>query len=187
MYPQLSLYIDGQFLNGAGRREQEVLSPASNKVIGHLPHATQADLDLALSAAERAFSTWRTSSALQRAQVLNKVAGLIRERAPAIGRNLTLEQGKTLAEAMGEVTSCVEHAEWHAEECRRIYGRLIPPRDACVQQTVLREPIGVCVAFSPWNFPFSQAFRKVVAAIGACCTFILKGSSDTPASVLAIA
>ena len=187
MYPQLSLYIDGQFLNGAGRREQEVLSPASNKVIGHLPHATQADLDLALSAAERAFSTWRTSSALQRAQVLNKVAGLIRERAPAIGRNLTLEQGKTLAEAMGEVTSCVEHAEWHAEECRRIYGRLIPPRDACVQQTVLREPIGVCVDFSPWNFPFSQAFRKVVAAIGAGCTVILKGSSDTPASVLAIA
>ena len=186
-YPQLSLYIDGQLLRGEGRRELDVLNPATNQVIGQLPHATQADLDLALAAAQRAFASWRTSPALQRAQMLREVAALIRERAPAIARNLTLEQGKPLAEAVGEVMSCAEHAEWHAEECRRIYGRLIPPRDARVQQTVLRESIGVCVAFSPWNFPFSQAFRKVVAAIGAGCTLILKGSSDTPASVLAIA
>ena len=187
MYPQLSLYIDGQFLQGDGRHTQEVLNPATNQVIGHLPHATHSDLDRALVAAQRAFGAWRNSSALQRAQVLKKVAELIRERAPAIGRQLTLEQGKPLAEGVGEVAVCAEHAEWHAEECRRIYGRVIPPRDARVQQMVLREPIGVCVAFSPWNFPFSQAFRKVVAAIGAGCTLILKGSSDTPASVLAIA
>lgn len=187
MYPQLSLYIDGQFLHGEGRREQDVLNPATNQVIGLLPHATQSDLDLALTSAERAFVSWRNSSAMQRAEVLHKVAGLIRERVSDIGRNLTLEQGKPLAEGMAEVNSCVEHAQWHAEECRRIYGRLIPSRNAHVQQTVLREPIGVCVAFSPWNFPFSQAFRKVVAAIGAGCTVILKGSSDTPASVLAIA
>ncbi|MBT9571625.1 MULTISPECIES: NAD-dependent succinate-semialdehyde dehydrogenase [Comamonadaceae] len=187
MYPQLSLYIDGQMLRGEGRREQDVLNPANNQVIGQLPHATQADLDMALAAAQRAFASWRNSTAMQRAQVLKAVAALIRERAPQIGRNLTLEQGKPLAEGVGEVAVCAEHAEWHAEECRRIYGRLIPPRDASVQQTVLREPIGVCVAFSPWNFPFSQAFRKVVAAIGAGCTVILKGSSDTPASVQAIA
>jgi acyl-CoA reductase-like NAD-dependent aldehyde dehydrogenase len=187
MYPELSLYIDGQLLRGEGRREQNVLNPATNQVIGQLPHATQADLDLALASAQLAFVSWRVSTAMQRSQVLRKVAGLIRERAPKIGRNLTLEQGKPLAEGVAEVMSCAEHAEWHAEECRRIYGRLIPPRDARVQQTVLREPIGVCVAFSPWNFPFSQAFRKVAAAIGAGCTVILKGSSDTPASVLAIA
>lgn len=187
MYPQLSFYIDGQFLQGDGRHAQEVLNPATNQVIGHLPHATQGDLDRALEAAQRAFASWRNSSPLQRSQVLRKVAELIRERAPDIGRNLTLEQGKPLAEGVGEVAVCAEHAEWHAEECRRIYGRVIPPRSSQVQQTVLREPIGVCVAFSPWNFPFSQAFRKVVAAIGAGCTLILKGSSDTPASVLAIA
>ena len=187
MYPELSLYIDGQLLRGEGRREQNVLNPATNQVIGQLPHATQADLDLALASAQLAFVSWRVSTAMQRSQVLRKVAGLIRERAPKIGRNLTLEQGKPLAEGVAEVMSCAEHAEWHAEECRRIYGRLIPPRDARVQQTVLREPVGVCVAFSPWNFPFSQAFRKVAAAIGAGCTVILKGSSDTPASVLAIA
>lgn len=187
MYPPLSLYIDGQFLPGKDRHVQEVLNPATNQVIGHLPHATHSDLDMALAAAQRAFGVWRNSSAMQRAQVLKKVAELIRERAQEIGRNLTLEQGKPLAEGVGEVLACAEHSEWHAEECRRIYGRVIPPRDGRVQQTVLREPIGVCVAFSPWNFPFSQAFRKVVAAIGAGCTLILKGSSDTPASVVAIA
>jgi acyl-CoA reductase-like NAD-dependent aldehyde dehydrogenase len=186
-YPQLNLYIDGQLLRGEGRQEQDVLNPATNEVIGQLPHATQADLDSALASSQRAFAAWRTVSALERSQLLRKVAAGIREHAPAISRNLTLEQGKPLAEALGEVMSCAEHAEWHAEEARRIYGRLIPARDARVQQTVLREPIGVCVAFSPWNFPFSQAFRKVVAAIGAGCTVILKGSSDTPASVLAIA
>lgn len=186
MYPELHLYIDGQRLHPAGRRTQDVLNPATNQVIGQLPHATQADLDLALASSQRAFASWRLVSALERSQVLRKAAALIRERAPAIARNLTLEQGKPLAEAVGEVMSCAEHAEWHAEEARRIYGRVIPPRDGRVQQTVLREPIGVCVAFSPWNFPFSQAFRKIVAAIGAGCTVILKGSSDTPASVLAI-
>ncbi len=187
MYPALSLYIDGQFLPGEERHGQDVLNPATHQVIGQLPQATRGDLDRALEAAQRAFGTWRNSSAMQRAQVLKKVAALVRERAPDIGRNLTLEQGKPLAEGVAEVAVCAEHAEWHAEECRRIYGCVIPPRDARVQQTVLREPIGVCVAFSPWNFPFSQAFRKVVAAIGAGCTLILKGSSDTPASVLAIA
>lgn len=166
-YPQLNLYIDGQLLRGEGRQEQDVLNPATNEVIGQLPHATQADLDSALASSQRAFAAWRTVSALERSQLLRKVAAGIREHAPAISRNLTLEQGKPLAEALGEVMSCAEHAEWHAEEARRIYGRLIPARDARVQQTVLREPIGVCVAFSPWNFPFSQAFRKVVAAIGA--------------------
>jgi succinate-semialdehyde dehydrogenase/glutarate-semialdehyde dehydrogenase len=92
-----------------------------------------------------------------------------------------------LAEAVGEVAVCSEHADWHAEECRRIYGRVIPARSSQVQQTVLREPIGVCVAFSPWNFPFNQAIRKVAAAIGAGCSVIVKGSSDTPSAVVAIA
>lgn len=187
MYPELSLYIDGQFIQGGGRREQDVLNPATNLPIGKLPHATPADLDLALSSAQRAFESWRNSSPMLRSQILRKVGELMRERAPAIGRLITLEQGKPLAEGVGEVTVCAEHADWHAEECRRIYGRVIPARNSRVQQTVLREPIGVCVAFSPWNFPFSQAFRKVAAAVGAGCSVILKGSSDTPHAVVAMA
>lgn len=187
MYPKLSLYINGAFVESSGGLEQDVLNPATGVVIGRLPMATQADLDLALDSAQKAFRIWRDSTPLQRSEVLRKVAELIRTRAPEMGRHLTMEQGKPLAEAVGEVAICAEHAEWHAEECRRIYGRVIPARDTRVQQTVLREPIGVCVAFSPWNFPFSQAFRKVAAAIGAGCSVILKGSSDTPASVLSIA
>ncbi len=187
MYPELSMYIDGNFIQGGGRREQNVLNPATNLPIGKFPHATHADLDLALTSAQRAFESWRHSSPMLRSQILRKVGELMRERAQTIGRNITLEQGKPLSEGVGEVTVCAEHADWHAEECRRIYGRIIPARSSMVQQTVLREPIGVCVAFSPWNFPFSQAFRKVAAAVGSGCSVILKGSSDTPSAVLAIA
>ncbi len=112
---------------------------------------------------------------------------LARERADAIGRNITLDQGKPLAESIGEVQVCAEHAEWHAEECRRIYGRVIPPRRADVRQFVLREPVGVCAAFTPWNFPFNQAIRKMVAALGSGCTLVLKGPETAPSAVVALA
>jgi acyl-CoA reductase-like NAD-dependent aldehyde dehydrogenase len=187
MYPQITQYIDGEFVQGDGRRETDVLNPATNLPIGKLPHATSADLERALSSAQRAFESWRNSSPMLRSQILRKVGELTRERSQVIGRNITLDQGKPLAEAVGEVAVCSEHADWHAEECRRIYGRVIPARSSQVQQTVLREPIGVCVAFSPWNFPFNQAIRKVAAAIGAGCSVIVKGSSDTPSAVVAIA
>lgn len=88
---------------------------------------------------------------------------------------------------MQEILNCAEHAEWHAEECRRIYGRVIPARTPGVQQTVSREPIGVCVAFTPWNFPFNQALRKAVAALGAGCTMVIKGPEDSPSAVVALA
>src|SRR5438128_499773 len=187
MYEDLSLYIDGQFLKGDGRREQDIINPATDEVIGKLPHATQADLDHALASAHKAFQSWRKSSPLERSKVLRKVAELARERAQDIGRNITLDQGKPLAESVGEVIACSEHAEWHAEECRRIYGRVIPARADGVRQLVLREPIGVCAAFTPWNFPFNQAIRKIAAAIGAGCTIIVKGPEDSPSAVVAIA
>ena len=124
---------------------------------------------------------------MDRSVILRKVATLSRERAKEIGRNMTLDQGKPLAEAIGEVTSCAEHADWHAEECRRIYGRVIPPRNPDVRQIVVREPIGVCAAFTPWNFPYNQAIRKIAAALGAGCTVVLKGPEDSPSAVMAIA
>ncbi|RVU45038.1 NAD-dependent succinate-semialdehyde dehydrogenase [Rubrivivax rivuli] len=186
-YPALSLYIDGQFLGAEGRKTQPVLNPATNQTIGTLPHASTEDLQNALNAAQRAFLTWKKTSPLERSKVLRKVAELARERAQDIGRNITLDQGKPLAEAVGEVVFCAEHAEWHAEECRRIYGRVIPARQDGVRQTVLREPIGVCAAFSPWNFPFNQAIRKITAALGAGCTIVIKGPEDAPSAVVAIA
>ncbi|MFY3456277.1 NAD-dependent succinate-semialdehyde dehydrogenase [Achromobacter xylosoxidans] len=187
MYEQLALYIDGEFVAGEGRRTQDVINPATLEVLGQLPHATEADLDRALAAAQRAFESWKKSSPMDRSAILRKVATLSRERAKEIGRNMTLDQGKPLAEAIGEVTSCAEHADWHAEECRRIYGRVIPPRNPDVRQIVVREPIGVCAAFTPWNFPYNQAIRKIAAALGAGCTVVLKGPEDSPSAVMAIA
>ncbi|MFM8589447.1 MAG: NAD-dependent succinate-semialdehyde dehydrogenase [Limnohabitans sp.] len=186
-YPALSLYIDGEFLHGGGRKEQDILNPATHAVLGQLPHASTEDLDRALTAAARAFEDWKKTSPLERSKILRKAAELMRERAADIGRGITLDQGKPLAESTGEVMACGEHAEWHAEECRRIYGRLIPARNAAVRQSVLREPVGVVAAFSPWNFPFSQAVRKVSAALGAGCTIILKGPEDAPSAVVALA
>ncbi len=187
MYEDLSLYINGQFLKGEGRREQDIVNPATDEVVGKLPHATKADLELALTSAAAAFKTWKKSSPMERSRILRKVAELSRARANEIGRNITLDQGKPLAEAVGEVMACSEHADWAAEECRRIYGRVVPPRSEGVRQLVLREPIGVCAAFSPWNFPFNQAIRKFVSALGAGCTIIIKGPEDAPSAVVAIA
>ncbi len=186
-YPTLSLYIDGEFLPADGRKTQDILNPASHAVLGQLPHASTGDLDRALAAAARAFEHWKKTSPLERSKILRKAGELMRERAAEIGRGITMDQGKPLAESTGEVMTCGEHAEWHAEECRRIYGRVIPARNDAVRQTVLREPVGVVAAFSPWNFPFSQAVRKVCAALGAGCTIILKGPEDAPSAVVALA
>lgn len=187
MYEELALYIDGEFVAGEGRRTQDIINPATLEVLGQLPHATELDLDRALASAQRAFQSWRRSSPLDRSAILRKVANLSRERAKEIGRNMTLDQGKPLAEAIGEVSSCADHADWHAEECRRIYGRVVPSRNPDVRQIVVREPIGVCVAFTPWNFPYNQAIRKIAAALGAGCTIVLKGPEDSPSAVMAIA
>lgn len=186
-YRPLSLYIDGEFIGSASRKTLDVFSPADLSLLGRLPLATTEDLDLALMAADRAFQSWKHSSPLERASVLRKVAALARERAADIARDLTRDQGKPLQESMSEILRCAEHAEWHAEECRRIYGRIIPPRETDVRQLVLREPVGVCAAFTPWNFPFNQAIRKISAAIGAGCSLILKGPEDAPSAVVALA
>ena len=187
MYEKLALYIDGRFIEAEGRKTEPVINPATGETLGQLPHASREDLDRALAAAQRAFESWKKTSPLERSTILRKVGALARERAESIGHNITLDMGKPLAEAVGEVTVCAEHAEWHAEECRRIYGRVIPPRRSDVRQFVLREPVGVCVAFTPWNFPFNQAIRKMVAALGAGCTLILKGPETAPSAVIALA
>ena len=116
MYETLALYIDGQFLSGDGRREQEVWDPATGQTIAKLPHASRADLDHALASAQKAFQSWKHSSPMDRSKILRKVAELARERAKEIGHNITLDQGKPLAEAIAEVVSCADHADWHAEE-----------------------------------------------------------------------
>lgn len=188
MYGELALYINGEFISAGGDRPSEpVYNPATQEVLAQLVHATRQDLDNALAGAQRAFEKWSVSSPMERSKVLRRVAELTRERASEIGRSITLDQGKPLAEGVAEVMRSSEHAEWHAEESRRIYGRVIPPRQQDVRQLVLREPVGVCAAFTPWNFPFSQAMRKIAAAVGAGCTMVLKGPEDSPSAIVALA
>ncbi|EON13850.1 aldehyde dehydrogenase [Pandoraea sp. SD6-2] len=186
-YGPLSLYIDGKFIGAGSRRSLPVCDPAMETVIGELPLAERADIDDAILAAQSAFARWKRESPLVRSDILRQAARLIRERANHIGRCITLDQGKPLHEAVAEVLSSAEHLDWHAEEGRRIYGRVVPPRNPDVQQTVLREPVGVCAAFSPWNFPFNQALRKVAAALASGCTLVLKGPEESPSAIVALA
>src|SRR6516225_3771703 len=182
MYTDLALYIDGNWKNGGGRKGEEVVNPATGRPLGHLPHASAADLDLALEAAKKGFAVFRATSAYERANVLQKAAALVRERADAIAQIMTQEQGKVLAESRAEVLTTADIIEWFAEEGRRAYGRIVPGRGKGVRQLVVQEPVGVVAAFTPWNFPTLTPARKIGASLAAGCAIIIKASEETPGS-----
>ena len=145
-----------------------------------------ADLDRALAAAQSGFEAWRRIPANERAATMRKAAGLVRERADAIGRLLTQEQGKPFVEARGEALAAADILEWFADEGRRVYGRIVPSRNLAAQQLVLKEPIGPVAAFTPWNFPVNQIVRKLGAALACGCSFLVKAPEETPASPAAL-
>ena len=182
MYADVSLFIDGSWTAAAAGRTLTVLNPATSEPIGSVAHAERADLDRALAAAEKGFAAWKKISAFERGKVMRKAAALIRERTDTIARYMTMEQGKPLAEAKGELGVAADVIEWFAEEGRRAYGRVIPARAEGVYQLVIKEPVGPVAAFTPWNFPINQAVRKISAALAAGCSVILKGPEETPAS-----
>jgi succinate-semialdehyde dehydrogenase / glutarate-semialdehyde dehydrogenase len=182
MYPHTQLLIAGEWVNGEGGDSIEVVNPATGEVIGTVAKAATSDLDRALAASDSAFRVWRKVPAVERSRLLRRAAEIVRERADDIARTVTTEQGKPLAEAKGEVLSCADVLDWSAEEARRIYGRLIPPRADGVNQRVLREPVGPVAAFTPWNFPVSQVVKKVAPALAAGCSIIVKAAEETPAS-----
>jgi succinate-semialdehyde dehydrogenase / glutarate-semialdehyde dehydrogenase len=178
----LDHYIDGKWVQPTSGKSQDVVNPSTNAVIGKLGHASKSDLDAALKAAEKGFATWRKVSAFERGKILKKVADLMRTRADEIAKVLTMEQGKVLGEAKVEVLGSADIIEWFAEEGRRAYGRIIPARADGVRNMVLMEPVGVVAGFSPWNFPVSQAARKIGGALAAGCSIIVKCPEETPAS-----
>ena len=186
-YPELGLFVAGKWIGPADRDGQPVTDPATGEVLGRLPHATDADLDAAVEAAARAFDDWRRRSAYDRSAILRRFADLCRRDADRIGHSITRDQGKPKAEAVAEVRLAADFADWCAEEGRRSYGRVIPAREPAVTQLVQREPLGVTIAFTPWNFPFSQALRKVASALAAGCTVVLKGPEDAPSAPVALA
>lgn len=183
-YPELGLFIDGRWLGAEGRDTEPVINPATGAVLSHLPHASEADLDRALDAAQRAYPAWKKVPAGERAKILRRTASLVRERREAIAHTLTLEQGKLLSEALGEVDASADIIEWSAEEARRIYGRVIPGRSEDITQMMVQEPVGPAAAFTPWNFPASTPSRKISGALAAGCTVILKASEETPGTAI---
>src|ERR1700722_17273138 len=180
MYTDLALYIDGKWVGGNGRKGEEVLNPATEKPLAHLPHASKADLDEALAAAKKGFALWRATSAYDRAKIMRKAADLIRERHDAISKILVQEQGKTYVEARAEVITSADIIDWYAEEGRRSYGRIVPGRAKGTRQLVVTEPVGIVAAFTPWNFPVLTPARKIGGALAAGCALILKASEETP-------
>lgn len=182
MYPNTLLYINGVWGPGASGRTLPVVNPANGSQIGAVACAERADLDRALEAADQGFKTWRKISAFERSKIMRKAANLFRERADTVAPILTMEQGKTLAEAKGEALAGADIIDWFAEEARRAYGRVIPARAEGVYQLVIKEPVGPVAAFTPWNFPINQAVRKLSGALAAGCSIIIKAPEETPAS-----
>ncbi len=180
MYAELGLFIDGKWHNGAGRKGEDVINPATEKPLAHLPHASKSDLDQALESAKKGFALWRSTSAYDRARVMRKAAELMRERHDSISKIMVQEQGKVYVEARAEVMTSAEIIEWYAEEGRRSYGRIVPGRGKGVRQLVVHEPVGVVAAFTPWNFPVLTPARKIGGALASGCSLILKASEETP-------
>lgn len=175
-----ALMIDNAWRPGGDGRWASILNPVDESVVGRHAVATVADLDEALASARRGFTLWRSVPPLERSRILRAAAALILERRETLAARLTLEQGKPIVQATGEIESCARAFEWCAEEGRRAYGRVVPTNVPSLSLQVRREPIGPVAAFTPWNFPASQAAQKIGAALAAGCSIILKGPEDSP-------
>jgi succinate-semialdehyde dehydrogenase/glutarate-semialdehyde dehydrogenase len=185
-YTSLEHYIDGNWVKPTGSKSQDVMNPAKNTPLGELGFASKGDLDKALAAADKGFKTWKKVSAFERGKILRKAAELVRARAADIAKVLTMEQGKVLMEATLEVQSAADIIDWFAGEGQRAYGRIIPARADGVRNMVIMEPIGPVAGFAPWNFPVTQAVRKIAASLAAGCSIIIKCPEETPGSPIGL-
>ncbi len=186
-YEKLDLLINGQFRQGSGGDAEDVLNPATEEVIAQVPHASAADIDEALDAADAGFKTWKAMTALSRQAIINKACDILTADIDRISANLTAEMGKPVGESKIEMQVGIDILRWYGEEGKRAYGRLIPPRVPGARQMVMKEPVGVASAFVAWNFPCVNVVRKIGGALGAGCSLIIKPSEETPATAVAIA
>jgi succinate-semialdehyde dehydrogenase / glutarate-semialdehyde dehydrogenase len=185
-YPEVQLLIDGVWCNGTGKQSIEVLDPSNEQVLGKVAHAEIADLDRALEASERGFKVWRKVPANQRANLMRKAANILAERSNDIATIISMEHGKPLREARGEMKKAVDLINYFADEAVRTYGRIIPSRVSGVLQMAVLEPIGPVAGFTPWNFPVNQLVRKVGVTLAAGCSMVVKAAEETPASGAAL-
>jgi succinate-semialdehyde dehydrogenase / glutarate-semialdehyde dehydrogenase len=174
------LLIGGEWVSARSDERFDVTNPATGEVVGSVPHGDEADVTAAIDAASSALEEWKAQPAIARARLLRGAAELIRERLDEIGEVMTAEQGKPHAEAKGEVEYAASFLEWFAGEAERVYGQLVPPMSTANRVMVLRQPVGVAAAITPWNFPAAMMTRKLGPAMAAGCTSVVKPASATP-------
>ena len=179
-----SMLIDGEWLDSESRDYINVLNPATEDVFARVPRATESEVDKALQAAKIAFPVWASLSPFQRAEYLWRASDILEERKEKIGRLMTQEQGKPLKEAIGEVEKGVEMLRFYAEEGKRAYGQIVANTEPDDQSLIIKQPIGVVAALSPWNYPVELTGWKAGASLAAGCTIVAKPPSLTPISPL---
>ncbi len=180
-------YVNGEWIDAKSGETFAVFNPATGDELVRVPLMSEADAKAAVAAAHEAFKQWRTTTAKERATVLRRWYQLMQDNMEDLALLMTLEQGKPLAEARGEVQYAASFVEWFAEEGKRAYGELIPTHKQDARILVSREPVGVVAAITPWNFPAAMITRKAAPALAAGCSFICKPAEDTPLSALALA
>ncbi len=182
-----TLYLNGAWTHPDGSGRFAVLNPSNGLELASVTRGGRAEAKAAIAAADAAFLPWSALAAGERSTLLRRWHDLILENVDDLARILTAEQGKPLAEARGEIRYGAAFFEWYAEEAKRVYGETIPAPRADQRLLVLRQPIGVCAAITPWNFPMAMIPRKAAPALAAGCTMVLKPASATPLSALALA
>jgi succinate-semialdehyde dehydrogenase/glutarate-semialdehyde dehydrogenase len=174
------LLIGGEWREAADGSRFDVTDPATGEPVGSVPNASEDDVGAAIDAAAGALEGWKATPAIERARILRRSADLMRERKAEIALVMTSEQGKPLAEAAGEVEYAASFLEWFAGEAERVYGQVVPSMNPANRILVLRQPVGVTAAITPWNFPAAMMTRKLGPAMAAGCTSIVKPASATP-------
>jgi succinate-semialdehyde dehydrogenase / glutarate-semialdehyde dehydrogenase len=179
-------YIDGQWIEADSRKSFAVNNPADDSTLGSVPDCGAAETRRAIAAAGRALIDWRARTGKERAAILRKWADLMMANQEDLAQLMTAEQGKPLAESRGEIAYAASFIEWFGEEAKRVYGDVIPGFTRDRRVVVLKQPIGVCAAITPWNFPAAMITRKAGPALAAGCTMVVKPAEQTPFSALAL-
>ena len=184
MYSRFGQFIDGKWQQSEKKETYDVINPATEEIIGKASKASSADVDKALKSAEKGFAIWKKFSPWDRASIIRKIADLVRKKNNELAKWMTLETGKTMAEALAEVSGSADIFEWNAEETKRIYGQTVQSRFENTRVIINYEPVGVVAALSPWNFPLVLAARKISTALAAGCSVICKPDVITPGTVM---
>tara|TARA_B100001123_G_scaffold446320_1_gene600395 strand:+ start:455 stop:1897 length:1443 start_codon:yes stop_codon:yes gene_type:complete len=184
MYSKFGQFIDGKWQTSEKKETYDVINPANEEIIGKASKASPADVEKALKSAEKGFLVWKKTPPWQRAYIIRKIADLMRKKSDVLAKWLTLEVGKPLTEALGEVTGAADIFEWNSEETKRIYGQTVESRFENTRVHVYYQPVGVVAALVPWNFPIVLAARKISTALAAGCSVICKPDVITPGCVM---